>query len=93
MKYRPEFPARFGSMEDGSSFCRTFFPWYNLEHRHYGLALLTPHQVHHGLADQVLADRQEALDAAYRAHPHRFARRPSVPKLHTEVWINKPELP
>ena len=90
MKYRPEFPERFGSIEDARSFLRTFFHWYNQEHRHHGIALLTPAQVHQGRAAAVLAERQRALDAAYLAHPERFPRRPSVPTLPREVWINPP---
>ena len=91
MKYRPDFPAWFGSLEAGLSFCRSFFPWYNEEHRHHGLALLTPQQVHHGLADQILSERQRALDVAFAAHPERFPRPPRVARLHAQVWINKPE--
>jgi putative transposase len=91
LKYRPDFPGRFGSLEDGRSFCRTFFPWYNTRHHHHGIALLTPMQVHQGLADSILAKRQAALDAAFEANPHRFAKRPVVPKLRPEVWINPPD--
>ena len=90
LKYRPEFPGRFGGLEDGRAFCRTFFPWYNTEHRHHGIALLTPLQVHTGQADAILAQRQRALDAAYQVTPHRFARRPTVPTLARAVWINPP---
>jgi putative transposase len=90
LKTRPSFPTRFGSIDDARTFCRVFFPWYNQEHRHHGLALLTPHQVHHGLAEQVLQARQAALDAAYAAAPERFARPPRVPQLPAEVWINPP---
>ena len=64
MKYRPDFPKRFGGLADARAFLRPFFRWYNHEHHHHGLALLTPAQVHHGLADGVLAERQRALDAA-----------------------------
>ena len=91
LKYRPVFPGRFGCREDARAFCRGFFHWYNREHRHHGLALLTPHQVHHDLAARVLQARQEALDVAFAAHPERFGRPPQVPKLHTAVWINPPE--
>ncbi len=91
LKYRPEFPGRFGGLEDGRAFCRSFFPWYNTEHHHHGIALLTPLQVHAGLADAVLAKRQQALDEAYGANPHRFACRPSVPTLARAVWINPPD--
>lgn len=90
MKYRPEFPERFGSIEDARAFCRTFFRWYNEEHRHHGIALLTPAQVHQGRGDAVLAERQRALDSAYATNPHRFSRPPKVPVLAREVWINPP---
>ena len=90
LTYRPDFPGRFGSLEDGRTFCRAFFPWYNTEHRHHGIALLTPLQVHHGLADDTLAKRQVALDEAFKVNPHRFSRRPVVPQLRREVWINPP---
>jgi putative transposase len=94
LKYRPEFPDRFGSIQDSRAFCRQFFPWYNQEHRHSGIGLLTPAMVHFGEAETVLAHRQVVLDAAYQAHPDRFVRRPPRPPvLPTEVWINKPVLP
>jgi putative transposase len=90
LKYRPEFPKTFGSQEDARGFGCIFFPWYNHEHHHHGIALLTPAQVHHGKAEEVLADRQTALDAAFEAHPERFGRRPQAPQLPREVWINPP---
>jgi len=91
-KYRPEFPERFGSIEDARSFCRNFFPWYNEEHHHTGIALLTPAMVHHGMAETVLRARQAVLSAAHRAHPERFVRRaPVPPPLPGAVWINPPK--
>lgn len=90
MKYRPGFPERFGSIEDARTFGRKFFRWYNEEHRHHGIALLTPAQVHQGLGTAVLSERQRALDAAYAANPARFPRPPKVPSLAREVWINPP---
>jgi putative transposase len=91
MKYRPEFPDRFGCIQDSRAFCQQFFPWYNEEHRHSGIALLTPAVVHFGETQTVLAHRQVVLDTAYHAHPNRFVRRPPKPmSLPSEVWINKP---
>ncbi len=91
MKYRPEFPNRFASYDHALDFCRSFFHWYNHQHHHWGLGLLTPATVHHGHAHAVLAARQATLDAAYAAHPERFVRRPpQVAKLPKEVWINPP---
>ena len=91
MKYRPEFPDRFGCLQDSRAFSQGFFRWYNQEHRHSGLGLLTPAMVHHGQAQRVLRQRQKVLDAAYQLHPERFVR--SAPKslrLPSQVWINKP---
>jgi len=91
LKYRPDFPARFGSIEDARAHCRVFFAWYNREHRHSSLGLMTPETVHHGRAEAVAATRSIVLDAAYRAHPERFVRRaPTPPALPTETWINPP---
>ena len=91
LKYHRGFPDRFGSIEDARGFCQTFFPWYNHEHHHSGLGLLTPAAVHYGQASHILAHRQSVLDAAFRAHPERFVRAPPrPPSLPTAVWINKP---
>jgi putative transposase len=91
MKYRPDYPDRFGSIQDARAWARPFFHWYNHEHHHSGLALLTPATVHYGQAQAVLDRRQQVLQAAYAAHPERFVRgMPTPPSLPTEVWINKP---
>ena len=90
-KYRPDFPDRFGCIQDSRAFCQTFFTWYNEEHRHSGIELLTPAMVHYGQAQEMIGRRQVVLDAAFQAHPERFVR--SAPKLLAipkEVWINKP---
>jgi putative transposase len=92
LKYRPEFPDRFGCIQDSRAFGHTFFPWYNDEHRHSGIGMMTPAMVHYGLAAAVRENRQLALDAAFAAHPERFVRRaPTPPLLPKEVWINKPK--
>jgi len=91
MKYRPNFPDRFGSIEDGRSFSQSFFPWYNDEHRHSGIGMLTPAMVHFGQAEEVSQRRQLVLDAAFQQHPERFVRRKPKPlPIPKEVWINKP---
>jgi putative transposase len=92
MKYRPEFPDRFGSIEDARSFCQGFFEWYNKEHRHSGIGLLTPEVVHYGQAQNVRQRREETLLRAYRLHPERFVNKvPKPPELPKAVWINKPD--
>jgi putative transposase len=91
LKYRPGFPARFDNIEHARAFCRQFFAWYNCAHRHSGIGLMTPADVHHGRADAVHADRARVLDAAYAATPERFVRHPPrPPALPTAAWINKP---
>ena len=92
LKYRPEFPDRFGSIEDSRAFCVGFFDWYNNRHYHSGLALLTPTTVHHGNSATVIERRRAVLAAAYAAHPERFVRRaPRPAEPPTAVWINPPK--
>lgn len=92
LKYQPQFPDRFDSYEHALAFCRRFFPWYNHEHYHWGLGLLTPATVHYGQAEAARTRRQRVLDAAYAAHPERFAKgRPSPLPAPHEVWINPPQ--
>lgn len=91
MKYRPDYPERFGSLQDARCWARSFFDWYNNQHRHTSLALMTPAMVHYGLADQVTQQRQQVLHDAYLRHPERFVKGvPISPKLPQAVWINPP---
>lgn len=93
LKYRPGFPSRFGSIEDARAFCQGFFRWYNSEHRHSGIAFMTPAAIHHGEATGRQAVRAAALSAAYAAHPERFVKGPPRPwPLPTAAWINRPEI-
>ena len=91
LKYSPTFPERFTGLEHARSFCDDFFGYYNHEHRHSGLALLTPADVHHGHAATIIARRQHVLDAAYAARPQRFRQPPRAPQPPTIVWINRPD--
>ena len=91
LKYRPDFPDRFGSLEHAHAHCGDFFTWYNTEHYHSGLGCLTPADVHHGRAAERLAQRGVILTGAYAAHPERFPRGvPQPGTLPPAVWINKP---
>jgi putative transposase len=92
LKYRPDFPGNFNTIEAARLFCRTFFGWYNDEHHHTALGLHTAADVHYGRADAVQAERVKVLTAAYAAHPERFVRKPPTPpQLPAASWINKPE--
>jgi len=94
LKYQPEFPKRFGCIEDARAFCRRFFDWYNQGHHHAGLGLMTPNQVHYGQADAIYAARQITLDQAFSANPERFVRNPPRPPAKpTAAWINPPTTP
>jgi putative transposase len=89
LKYQPQFPKQFGSIEDARTFCHPFFDWYNHEHHHSGIGWLTPAMLHYGQAEHVVQQRQQVLLAAYLAHPERFVQgQPSPPSVPTEVWIN-----
>jgi putative transposase len=91
MKYRPDFPARFGCIEDARAHCHTFFGWYNTLHRHSGVGYMTPHSVHCGRAGALRLARQATLDAAFLAHPKRFKNKtPQPPAMPTAAWINPP---
>jgi putative transposase len=92
LKYRPEFPERFGCYADAHAFCSRFFGWYNDEHRHSGIGFHTPADVHYGRAALVRDKRAVVLNGAYAEHPERFVRKPPVPPaLPTAVWINEPK--
>jgi putative transposase len=92
LKYRPDFPCRFDSIEAARAYCQEFFPWYNDEHRHGGLGLHTAADIHYGRARAVQAARADVLAAAYDAHPERFVHKPPTPpRIPNGSWINPPE--
>ena len=92
MKYRPEYPQRFNSREEAQDWARSFFHWYNHEHHHTGLGLMTPAAVHYGLAERVYDHRRQVLEEAYAAHPERFVGgQPAPLRWPDEVWINPPQ--
>jgi putative transposase len=91
MKYLPDFPERFGSLQDARAFCEAFFTAYNHEHRHFGIGMHTPASVHYGTAADIQDLRQTTLDQAHAAHPERFTRRPRPPRLPEVAWINQPQ--
>lgn len=93
LKYCPGFPDRFGSLPDARTWCRDFFAWYNHEHHHSGIALLTPADVHYGRAADILQARQQVLRVAFEKYPQRFVQ--GIPKplqLPAAVWINPPQM-
>jgi putative transposase len=92
LKYRPDFPDRFGALEHARAHCADLFPWYNTEHRHSSLSYHTAHDVHYGLAAARQAQRADVLTAAYGARPERFVRGlPAPVPLPTAAWINPPK--
>jgi len=92
LKYRPDFPVRFGFLQHARAWCAPFFTWYNHHHRHSDIAYLTPAKVHAGRAQAVLPKRTATLETAARAHPERFVRgAPSVPRLPEAGWMNPPQ--
>jgi putative transposase len=92
MKYRPDYPDRFGSCVDARTWAQTFFPWYNDEHHHSGIGYMTPTAMHYGGAARLFVERQQVLQLAYAAHPERFVKgQPTPPALPTAAWINPPK--
>lgn len=92
LKYRPDYPDRFGCLIDARAWAQAFFAWYNHEHHHTNLGLLTPAVVHAGQAECVRQKRQQVLDIAYAAHPERFVKgAPAPAQLPVAVWINPPK--
>ncbi len=92
LKYQPEFPRYFETIEQARAFCRRFFAWYNQDHHHAGIGLMTPDQIHFGQVETVYAARQATLDIAFLTTPQRFVRKPpKPPQIPTAVWINPPK--
>jgi putative transposase len=91
LKYSPSFPKRFANLADARAFCAIFIDYYNNEHRHSGIGLHTPADVHFGRSEVVREKRQSVLDAAYHDHPERFRKSPSAPRVPEAAWINRPE--
>lgn len=92
LKYRPDYPDRFGSIQDARAWARRFFTWYNHDHYHTGLNLLTPASVHYGQATSIQQQRQTVLSSAFAAHPERFVKgKPRVAGPPQTVWINPPK--
>jgi len=92
LKYSPSFPDRFGSIQDARAFCQKFFSWYNSVHKHTGIGLMTPEQVHYGLAEKIQAQRAAVLENAFKEHEKRFkGKMPKPFPLPEAAWINKPE--
>jgi putative transposase len=91
LKYAPAFPHRFGSIQDSRSFCQDFFTRYNKEHRHSGVGLMTPQQVHYGLSSAVLEHRSRVLKGAFHSNPKRFKNKiPKPLSLPEASWLNRP---
>jgi len=92
LKYRPNYPERFCGLIAARAWAHDFFGWYNQDHHHTNLGLLTPSVVHHGDAERVLQKRQQVLAIAYAVHPERFVKGAPVPaQLPAAVWINPPK--
>ena len=92
LKYQPDFPERFDSIEEARAYCQEFFPWYNSEHRHSGIGYMTPEAVHYLRAAAIYQQRAVTLDTAFRANPNRFkGNAPRPPKLPIAAWINPPK--
>jgi putative transposase len=91
LKYRPEFPDRFTGIEHAHQVSHDLLTWYNGEHRHSGIGMMTPEAVHYGRANELYTARSIVLREAYQAHPERFVNHmPVPPPLPIAAWINPP---
>ena len=91
MKYRPDYPHRFQDLKQARAWAVPFFDWYNNQHRHSSLGLMTPEMVHFGRSAQVTDQRTQVLQTDYERHPERFVKGvPHPPCLPDAVWINPP---
>ena len=92
LKYRPDFPDRFGSIQDARAHCQKFFHWYNHLHCHGAIGLMAPAAVHYGTAAALTEQRAITLNAAFAANPVRFKGvAPKPPALPAAAWINPPK--
>ena len=93
LKYRHDFPKRFGCFEDAHGHCQRFFQWYNNEHYHSGIGMITPSSLHYGRAQEILESRHKVLIEAWKKHPQRFVGGcPKLGEIPTAVWINPPKI-
>lgn len=92
LKYRPDYPARFDSINHARTWVRKFAHWYNKVHYHSGIGYLRPADLHDGRHTGIVEHRQATLTAAAAAHPERFTQPPRPPKIPTRAWINKPTI-
>lgn len=90
LKYFPTFPDRFVSLAHARTFIDSFFAYYNHQHRHSGIGLHTPADVHHGRHHAIRQRRQHILNQAYATNPQRFRRPPTAPTIPDVTWINRP---
>ena len=92
LKYHPSYPGKFATLDDARQWGRQFFEWYNNEHKHSGIAFLTPAVVYYGRADEALRHRHDVLLAAYAEHKERFPHGPPKrPVLPSATYINPPQ--
>jgi putative transposase len=92
LRYNPNFPTYFANIEQARAYIRDFLGWYNNDHHHIGLALLTPADVQNGNSSQRLAQRNIVLSQAYEKNPERFVNgQPVAAVLEPTVFINRPE--
>ena len=91
MKYRPNYPGTFADLEQARAFMGWYVSWYNQNHKHSGIALFSPNEVHDGTWQQLWARRAQTHQAYYQQHPERFRARPTTPAPAGLVGINLPK--
>ena len=92
LKYRPDYPDRFGDIAAARAWMRRFEHWYNNAHYHSGIGYHRPANLHDGVHHTINERRQETLTRAYETRPDRFTKPPTPPKTPTIAWINQPTI-
>jgi transposase InsO family protein len=90
MKYRPNYPAVFSDLDQARAYIEGYVPWYNHHHKHSGIALFSPAEVHDGSWLELWHHRDRTQQTYYETHPERFRQRPSTPSPAGLVGINVP---
>ena len=93
MKYRPNYPRAFTDIDAARAWVSSYVSWYNQHHRHSGIALFTPAEVHDGAWVQRWQQRDQAQQTYYNSHPERFRKRPNTKAPSPIVGINLPTDP
>lgn len=89
LKYAPNYPRHgFSSLDDARAWVARFVHWYNHEHLHSAIALVTPDDRHHGRDFAILRTRRNVYAAAQQRNPRRWTTSPRAWERPSVVILN-----